>query len=458
MPSINVTLIKHLSQSIFLTDEQLNNFALDQGDLVIVKAGSSSTDALIASQPEGNLISSKVMESLHLPSLPKLNMMAAGNKELVVGPLIGIMVSRSKKRSLPPYTSQNTLLRGFLNNALRSGCLGYVFYPEGVDMENRKISGFYLETDPEGNREWKSHIFPLPDVVYDRILFRTLERKKLAKEVTSFFLNNNIRYFNPKFLNKWETYRILISNPVLHQHLPDTQKYDGPEALLEFLKTYKTVYLKPTNGSLGKDIIRIIRVAEGYHFQYRKKQKAITGFWQTNQELISELPKLINSKYYIMQQGLELIKYNGRIFDIRVLMQKDGHGNWVNSATVARIAPEGSIFPNVAAGGEPKNIETMWREITSLDWSSSPTYAETLQVSLASAEALDSHLGTFGEIGLDIGVDAMGNIWIIEINSKPSRKVFPADQPDLKKASIKLPIDYAAHLAGFTPEQRWVHH
>ena len=457
MPCINVTPIKHLSPSIFLTNDQLNNFALQPGDQVCVKAGSAYANAVIAAHPEENLISSKVMEYLQLPLLKELTITATGSKELAIGPLIGIMASRSKKRTLPPFTSQNNLLREFLTYALNIKCLGFVFYPEDVDMINHKISGFFLTTDQQGYTTWKKHVFPLPDTVYDRIMFRTQERKKLTKEVASYFIRNNIPFFNPKFLSKWETYGVLLTNPALHRYLPDTKKYDRPESLIKFLEIYKTVYLKPINGSLGKDIIRILLVPEGYRFQYRKKKVSVTGVWPTPQELSTELPKLIDSKHYIMQQGLELIKYNGRFFDIRVLMQKNGQGQWVNTSTVARVAEEGSIFPNVAAGGVPKSMETLWHNLTSADWFSSQTYAQTIQISLASAETLESSLGTFGEIGLDIGIDSLGNIWIIEINSKPSRKVFPADHPQLKKMSIKLPMDYAAYLAGLAPDQRWGH-
>ena len=455
MSCANVSPIKHPSQTIFLTHNELRNFALEPGDLVSVKAGSASAHAIIAAHLEQNHISSTLMESLNLPPQKNLGILTIDSKKLIVGPLIGIMASRSKKRRLPPFTSQNKLLQDFLNYTLYANYLGFVFYPEDVDMTNHKISGFFLATTPEGKPVWKRHVFPLPDTVYDRILFRTLEKKKLTKEVTSFLLQNNVSYFNPKFLNKWKTYQVLLTNPNLHRYLPDTKKYDRPELLLKFMETYKTVYLKPTNGSLGKDIIRISHIPEGYRFQYRKKKVSMTGVWPTAQELCTELPKLISSKYYIMQQGLELIKYNRRFFDIRVLMQKNGQGQWVNTASVARVAARESIFPNVAAGGMPKNMETLWHDLTSEDWFSSQTYADIIQTSMQAVETLESSLGIFGEAGLDIGIDALGNIWIIEINSKPSRKVFPADQPHLKEESLKLPMDYAAYLAGIAPDQRW---
>ena len=114
MSCANVSPIKHPSQTIFLTHNELRNFALEPGDLVSVKAGSASAHAIIAAHLEQNHISSTLMESLNLPPQKNLGILTIDSKKLIVGPLIGIMASRSKKRRLPPFTSQN--IRVFFSN------------------------------------------------------------------------------------------------------------------------------------------------------------------------------------------------------------------------------------------------------------------------------------------------------------------------------------------------------
>ena len=120
---------------------------------------------------------------------------------------------------------------------------------------------------------------------------------------------------------------------------------------------------------------------------------------------------------------------------------------------VARIASEGGIFPNGAAGGEPKRVDLVWRDLTNQDWSSSDIHSKVEQVCMTAAETLEESLGTFAEIGLDIGIDVNGRVWIIEINSKPSYKVFPKDELGLKKNSIRRPIDFSIYMAGFPVDQ-----
>lgn len=454
MHLVNIMPIQVSPRKIFLTVKDLTEFALEPGTSIQIKAGSSVTDAVIASSQDGSHISTGLLEALGLPATGMLNVKKDGPGSLRIGPLIGIIVSRGKKHKLPPYTSQNRHLRSYLNISAGSGCLAYVFFPAGVDTETQTVTGYYLGTNPDGLQTWLKHTFPLPDVVYDRILFRSVEKKQQTKKITSYFLNHErVKYFNPKFLNKWETYSILSRNQLFRKHLPETKIYRGPESLIKFSESHKTVYVKPINGSLGKGIMKISHTSEGYVYQYRVGKQPVSGIWQDVSELTAGLKAFLCSPPYIMQQGLELLKYRDRVFDIRVLMQKDGQGRWINSATVARVGLAGSIFPNVAAGGEAVDICQVWQEIKHADWFSSATYTLTKQISQAAGEDLEKALGTFGEIGLDIGVDLNGNIWLIEINSKPSRKVIPKEQPHLKNLSLKLPIDFAKYVAGFGQAQ-----
>ena len=55
-----------------------------------------------------------------------------------------------------------------------------------------------------------------------------------------------------------------------------------------------------------------------------------------------------------------------------------------------------------------------------------------------------------GEIGLDFIIDAEGQVWFLEANSKPGRKAF--SQMELNKEerlTIMRPMLYARYLAGF---------
>jgi predicted ATP-grasp superfamily ATP-dependent carboligase len=53
--------------------------------------------------------------------------------------------------------------------------------------------------------------------------------------------------------------------------------------------------------------------------------------------------------------------------------------------------------------------------------------------------------GLIGELGIDIGVDENGKLWIIEVNSKPSKNFEDSDKRI--RPSAKALIEYAAALS-----------
>lgn len=67
------------------------------------------------------------------------------------------------------------------------------------------------------------------------------------------------------------------------------------------------------------------------------------------------------------------------------------------------------------------------------------------------AEAIEQSLGKpLGEIGLDIGIDRNGHIWMFEANSKPGRHVFRhSSLRYVDKISLRKILDYSKYLANF---------
>lgn len=454
MPVTKVIPIESPMPNLYLSSDQLDLFGLAPGSVLQVRAGSSVTQVKIIKSLNGNFIAQNIVDALGIPKVKTLIIKKQSNDTLQIGPLIGLLVTRERRRQMPPYSSQNKLLYNFLTYCRKQDYIGFVFYPESLDTSAQKVSGLFLDHNPDGTISWKKHEFPLPDVVYDRILHRTMERKEVSKFTKSFFMNiPEITYFNPKFLNKWETHSILSSNMELQKHLPETGNFNDSDKLAELLEKYTTVYMKPIHGSLGRGIFKITVTPQGYCSQHRKGKKTFTQVFNNFNDLFTSLRLLKKNSTCIVQQGLDLLKYQERVFDLRVLVQKNGDGHWDITAMVARIANGQSIFPNIAAGGEAVNIETVWRHLFSTSWSESETCKLTREIGISAAEVLEQKLGTFCEIGLDIGIDKDKNIWIIEINSKPSRKVFPKDQLSLKKLSLRKPIDFAAYSTGFIPER-----
>lgn len=430
---------------------------LATGDKLTLKAGSLKTQATVIVKYDSaaeNSISAGLLNRLLLPSDQAVNLMLDKKQPVAsIGPIIGILISKNNRLRRPPFSRQKQLLRKFISAGKSMGAVVYAFNPEGIDPDNKHIEGFYPYKNGSAEITWKKSCFPFPDIVHNRILTRTSERKPAVRQAMELTDNFGIKCFNTKFLNKWETHDILYQNSKLRRFLPETVKYQSAEALVRFLDKHPLVYLKPWHGSLGKDILRIKKENNTYLYNYRQGKSTVSGTWTDTAEMADAVRIFVGRRSYLMQQGLELVTYFGRVFDIRVLIQKNGSGHWVISATVARVGREGSPFPNIAAGGCALSIEQVWQDLFHREWARSPKRDQIEQLAGLVAVTLDKRLGDFGEMGLDIGLDNEGKLWLIEVNSKPSRKVFPQGDKALKARSIRLPMEYALHWAGFAGDQ-----
>ncbi|HZG14356.1 MAG TPA: YheC/YheD family protein, partial [Candidatus Bathyarchaeia archaeon] len=60
---------------------------------------------------------------------------------------------------------------------------------------------------------------------------------------------------------------------------------------------------------------------------------------------------------------------------------------------------------------------------------------------------LEQYHGRLVELGIDIGIDTNGHVWIIEVNSKPGRTVFRQISDRMARIrSISQPVKYAHYL------------
>ncbi|MER2060657.1 MAG: YheC/YheD family protein, partial [Niallia sp.] len=60
---------------------------------------------------------------------------------------------------------------------------------------------------------------------------------------------------------------------------------------------------------------------------------------------------------------------------------------------------------------------------------------------------LEDSFSSLFEIGVDIGITPSGSLWILDVNSKPGRKVIMTAYPHLCEKLYKAPVLYAAKLA-----------
>ncbi|HWP98307.1 MAG TPA: YheC/YheD family protein [Syntrophomonadaceae bacterium] len=367
-----------------------------------------------------------------------------------LGPTIGILtLSLPNREEYEPKSLQAELIMlSQIGRRMSGQC--FIFTPGSINWSSKTTKGYYYRALTPERGVWASAVYPLPDVVYDRISSRRTENRSGIKNVKERLKSlPYLKYFNPSFLNKWNVHQLLIKNPELHPYLPETRNLNL-ENLETMLERHKVLYLKPSNGSLGIGIIKVWIDERGtLHFKvHRTTQRVQAG---SAQEVLKKTAGIRKKHNYIVQQGLRLDTFKGCPFDLRIIFQKNSTGEWKVSKLFARVASPGSIVANLSRGGK---VETSRRVLQHLFVKREKVREKNAQIKnlclmVATTLEKSSH-DLYGELGLDLGIDKNGHPWLLEVNSKP-RKTTESDYSQaIARNTFRRPLQYAAYLAGFT--------
>jgi len=214
----------------------------------------------------------------------------------------------------------------------------------------------------------------------------------------------------------------LLADIRLREHVPETMPMSR-DSVRDMLERYGMIYAKPVNGTFGRGVIRIEKDPEGpnlYRFQAGDRKYEFATFEQMFEKLLAVKRK----KSYLVQQGIELLKHNGRRFDLRVMVQHNPRGRWESTGIIGRLAHPGRIVTNYHSGGTPMPLEELLGEHIN-DEASLRSFARNLRALGENiAGALAKKFPRLKEIGVDVAVDADFKPWILEVNTLPDPFIF----------------------------------
>lgn len=359
-------------------------------------------------------------------------------------PVVGVLttpITRPNKKY--PQGKKARLFRELIHCGKQKGIFIYFFANEKVDWKGRVIKGYTFK-----NKQWVSNTYPFPDIVYNRILDREFEEKKSIKLLLKRFENDkNIYLFNSRFLDKWEVHKVLNSYWEGQQLIPETVLFNRRN-LRDFTLKYKEIFLKPRDGYRGKGVIKIKCPAQN-NYQYASAGLSKVK-WRKSSSfdlLYRHISKLIaNEKSYLLQQAIELAKYNGRVFDLRVQVQKNGQGIWIMTGAAARVAEKGRFVTHISNGGKAESYENVINKFSgNCEKVKSELNEQLRNISTIIPRLLEKELDiTLGILTLDIGLDKDGKLWVIEVNSKPGS----FDEDNIRKQHLSNLINFFIYAAG----------
>lgn len=221
--------------------------------------------------------------------------------------------------------------------------------------------------------------------------------------------------------SKWAKTHALLADPAVRPFVPETRPFKRA-TVKEMLNRMGMVYVKPVNGTFGRGVIRVeSRTGRDRHYFF---QSGVRQFrLETFNEMFDKLLEVKKPKPYLVQQGIELLKYEGRRFDLRVMVQRNPQSEWETTGIIGRLAHPSKIVTNYHSGGTPMTLEDLMDG--HIPKQHLPQYRNGLKkIGTMVAAALARKFPRLKEIGIDIAIDGELRPWILEVNTLPDPYLF----------------------------------
>lgn len=398
-------------------------------------------------------------------------------------PTLGIMACETSASGQPAFRQSETFRRlGEAGDAL--GITVLVFTPEALLAERDSAAMLTGSIYCSRTGDWRQERHPLPGLVYDRTFYASARDLRYSGAARRKLNRLGIPLLQRMLPGKWEVQQVLATSAELSPHLPPTDLYG--KGVRRRLARQGAVFLKPDCGSQGKGcaVLTLHKHGSEQVREAREDSKENRGSIESNDHAdhaeravsLSPVIPLFSAKgrdkrnqpfsltfadsretstwlagftartRYLVQDYLHLTARDGRVYDIRSLIQKDGAGVWTITGMAARHGSPGSATSNLHGGGMAEEAERCLAHSFGTD-QARRLLRSLAALSLHAAHTLEEHYGPLAELGLDFGIDHDGHIWLIEANSKPGRSVFRLIGD--RKAELRstyYPVAYARRL------------
>ncbi|WP_048600621.1 YheC/YheD family endospore coat-associated protein [Rubeoparvulum massiliense] len=318
-----------------------------------------------------------------------------------------------------------------------------VFQPQSYSSKEGKIYGIHWR-----GGKWRKGWFEKPHLIYDRCFY---PNSRVYQQLQPFLQNLKkdpfIHFLGFGLHGKLQIVQLLSKHEQLAHFLPPTEAFTSTALLRKWLDRFQTIILKPTGGSLGKRILRIQQLKKQYFVAGRNRSNQyFQQRFQQESSLLAWLKQFMGGSSYVIQPYLSLQTKDEIPFDCRLLVQKNGHGKWQLTGQAIRLGKQGQITSNLHGGGTAMPVQHFLKKYYK------PEQQDAIQRQINIIlqhlpHYLEEQHGRLVELGIDIGIEPSGRVWIIEANSKPGRRVFSiiGDKQTSEAAHLQ-PIYYAKYL------------
>jgi hypothetical protein len=435
------------TENTILLDQALyDTWKLHNYEPLYIKYGQTKVECDFSTfnNEKGNILQlpEKVSQQLLLPVYPEKKQITFNPLERTIhlGPVIAVLTQITPSRKelcghLTPFCEEL---------AIYSAQRGADFFVTNLDHANNNadIIGYRFIDD-----QWVKQHVPFPNVIHNRLNTRKMEYSSKWNQLKTYCHNNNVPFFNDHFLNKWEVHQTIVDCNEIAPYLPETILYETSSQLEWMLIKHEYIFVKPIHGNQGKRIYRIKKTNDGYDLDFTTFNGNQRMEFPSFHRLSETLTKRIHKNYYIVQQGLELMTYDNRALDFRLLCNRNNQGVWKIASAFARVSGKEQFVSNIAQGGKLLNLDQVLTPFFD-DRKALGLKHFLVELALETVEILSKEIeGIYGELGVDLAIDQQGHPWLIEVNTKPSKDLDQERKNLSVRPSARGIIDYASYLA-----------
>ncbi|QNO13490.1 YheC/YheD family protein [Alkalicella caledoniensis] len=353
---------------------------------------------------------------------------------LHLGPLIGII-------TLPRYfdNPRQQILR-FTNYDNIKGLI-FICKLTTIKRKRQTIDGLYY--NPKTN-DFEQGVFPYPNAFYNRVGLKKASYTHLKEHIGAAIFN--YPYENT---DKWSFHKMMIKKHDISPHLPHTMNYSNSKSLIEMLRDFPSVYIKPSTTAGGYGII---------HVEKNEKHFVVTDS-AGNRQVVSSQNSLIQKlkgqmdkgRKYIIQQDIPF-RFEGSKVDFRMYIQKNELKDWIYTGLETKVANEGSIISN------SKNRKTVLpgkealTQIFCLSEEEATKKIEEISALFIKVLNVLERKSHIGDSAIDFIIDENHKVWILEVqlNYAAEIKAFRSEtEQKVLPYILPTPLEYAKSLTGF---------
>ena len=207
---------------------------------------------------------------------------------------------------------------------------------------------------------------------------------------------------------------VFKDDPEMSKYLIPTKRVKSFKDIIKFIKRHQEIVLKPVYSNQGKNVYKVTKKGCKYELEFYREKYRIS-----KRKFKKIYKNEIKDKVFIVQKFIDSrTKEHKHPFDCRIHVEKNGKNKWHNVKNFIRVGIGQSVISNINQGGGiadvrqflKANYPDKWKEIEK----QIKIAAKTIPYKVEKVTKYE-----YMTMGLDIGIDKDGNLYLFEVNDYP---------------------------------------